>query len=153
MGLGKHTAFRGAETGFAAASGVDNPGGARMMTTYRTVQGIRNNMVNLQQALRSAFLADSTNEMGRHATEAMAIVDEMLRTLRTDESGSDAGEGDQADQTLLQSAERALTQAWDRAEKVTLATSLPEMRERLLDFKTLADFADAYVSAALGTAP
>ena len=124
-----------------------------MMTTYRTVQGIRNNMVNLQQALRSAFLADSTNEMGRHATEAMAIVDEMLRTLRTDESGSDAGEGDQADQTLLQSAERALTQAWDRAEKVTLATSLPEMRERLLDFKTLADFADAYVSAALGTAP
>lgn len=107
-------------------------------------------MVNLQQALRSALLADSTDDMSRHASEAMAFVDEMLQSLRSDRGGSDTGRSDQADPTLLRSAEHALTQAWDRAEKVSLATSLSGMRERLLDFKTLADFADAYISAALG---
>lgn len=121
------------------------------MTSYRTVQDIRDRMVPLQQALNSACLANSTEEIGTYATTAMALVDEILRALRTARLGQDAGRVDQHDQNLLQAAERALTQAWESAEKVSLGASVNDMRARALDFKTLADFADAYVSAALGT--
>jgi hypothetical protein len=119
------------------------------MTSYRTLQGIRDRMVPLQQELNAACLAESTEAIGRHATTAMAIVDEVLETLRRGGTADDGG--DRVDRNLLQAAQRALAQAWESAEKVSLGTSAQEMRARALDFKTLADFANAYVSAALGT--
>lgn len=121
------------------------------MTTFRTLQGARDRMVPLQRALQSAVLADSTEDMGRHATEAMAIVDEVLERLRAGGSGEAVDRTDAQDRSLAQAAERALTQAWDRAEKVSLATSVSDMRARVLDFKTFADFADAYLTASVGT--
>jgi CO dehydrogenase/acetyl-CoA synthase delta subunit len=118
---------------------------------YRTAQGIRENMVDLEQTLRQGLLSGTTQDISDSATRAMALVDGMLQALR---SGFEVGGGDRQDhstQNLLKAAERALTLAWDRGEKVSLGTSANEMRERLLDFKTYADFANAYVSAALGT--
>jgi hypothetical protein len=108
-------------------------------------------MIPLQQALRSATLADSTEEMGRHASDAMAIVDDVLQMLRPGGRETEDSRRDAADPQLVRAAERALTQAWDRAEKVSLAGSVVDMRARVLDFKTFADFADAYLSASLGS--
>jgi hypothetical protein len=75
----------------------------------------------------------------------------MIHTLR---DGMDVGGGDRQDQStknLLKAAERALSLAWDKGEKVSLGTNVSEMRARLLDVKTYVDFANAYISAALGT--
>jgi CO dehydrogenase/acetyl-CoA synthase delta subunit len=121
------------------------------MAEYRTVQEIRDTMADLEQTLRDGLLADSTRVMSEKATEAMAIVDGMLQALR---DGASVGGGDRQDhstENLLKAAERALTFAWNRGEKVALGTSTEDMRARILDFKTYADFANAYVSAALGT--
>ena len=62
---------------------------------------------------------------------------------------SQVDEGD-ADHRFLQAAVSCLTHAWNNAEKVGLGSSTSEMRARLIDFKTPADYAAAYLRMATG---
>lgn len=121
------------------------------MTMYRDVQSIRDTMLNLDRTVRAGILADSTRDMSARASEGMAMVDQVLQTLRTTLNTGSTDSDLKVERPLLEAAQRALDHAWSRAERVAIGNSASEMREYLVDFKTWADFATAYLSAALGS--
>ena len=121
------------------------------MTMYRDVQSIRDTMLNLDRTVRAGILADSTRDMSARASEGMAMVDQVLQTLRTTLNTGSTESDLKVERPLLEAAQRALDHAWSRAERVARGNSASEMREYLVDFKTWADFATAYLSAALGS--
>jgi hypothetical protein len=116
---------------------------------FRQLQQVRDKMDLVHQPLRNAILADSTRDMSLYLGQAQAAADETLNRLQGTVNAGVAGLSDE-DGALLRAAERALDLALDAAGKVALGNNVREMRDRLLEFKTQVDFAEAYVCAALG---
>jgi phosphoribosylformylglycinamidine (FGAM) synthase-like enzyme len=123
--------------------------------TYRGVQHLIDRMDDIQGHLRSAILADTTRDMATHSGEAQTLVDTLLQEV--DDvlklGAPDLDENSQSrriERVMTQAARDTLVDAMNSAEKVGLAENVQEMRERLLDFKTHVDFADAHLHAAAG---
>ena len=120
---------------------------------YREVRDCLQTMQILQKHLEAAIIADDTRVMAPESAAAMAEVDQILAALRSGTKRADEGQGcddeGDADRVMVEAAIAALGDAWTTAEKVGLAGSAPEMRARLLTFKTNADYADAYLRAAV----
>lgn len=114
---------------------------------YRRIQDFQREMNDLQSDLRTAILSDQIREMDRSAGEAHARAENLQRDLQglLKESG-----GEQDERRFAQAALDAMMHAIDAAQKTGLGDSVPDLRQRLLVFKTWADYADAYLHAALG---
>lgn len=123
---------------------------------FREVHEVHRKVQDLQGQIRSAILADTTPDMTRFGGSAQALVDEVLLRLRRTQSEGAAAEQDvpkeeRVERRFVDAAANSLNLAWSSAESVGLGTNVSEMRARLLDLKTHADFAEAYLHAALGT--
>lgn len=116
---------------------------------YRQVQQVLDRMSPLQNELRAGILGDSTQEMSTRGTMAMAIIDEMIETLRRANRPDEAGQPE-VNTTLVDAARRALNLSWARVEAIALGTNTSVMRQALLDSKTYADLAAAYIAASIG---
>jgi hypothetical protein len=121
-----------------------------MATIYRRVQTVRDSMDELQSALHDAILSDNTRDMSARAEDAQAITDRLLRDLGNAIGQAWSGQSERVQRSFVEAAISSLRIAWADAEKVGLGTSVAEMRARLLDFKTQADYAAAYLRGALG---
>lgn len=121
--------------------------------TYRDVQHLLDRMNDVQGHLRVALLADTTRDMTAHSGQAQTLVDTLLQevddALKARDSGLESGNR-RGERVMTQAARDALIDSMNGAEKVGLAENVQDMRERLLDFKTHVDFADAYLRAAAG---
>jgi hypothetical protein len=117
---------------------------------YRQVQQVLDKMSVLQRELRAGIVASSTQEMSTRGSMSMALIDEMIETLRRGAQVHDTGEPE-VNADLVGAAQRALDLAWARIEKLALGTDTTLMREALLDSKTYVDLTAAYVAASLGT--
>ena len=51
---------------------------------------------------------------------------------------------------MVQATQRALGLAWANSERVAVGSTVPEMRQALLECKTFVDYAEAYIAASLG---
>ncbi|MBV9282436.1 MAG: hypothetical protein JOZ41_20345 [Chloroflexi bacterium] len=116
---------------------------------HRELQHVRDSLDLIHRPLNAAILAESTRDVTAYLGRAQAASDQALLELNNalSRSGSNIG---RTERSLVQAAANALTQAFGGAEKVFLGANVSEMRQRLLDFKTQVDFADAYLRAALG---
>lgn len=121
---------------------------------YRETQSARDRMEDLQGKLREAILAERTRDILAFSGEAQTIADQLTRSLENalKEGGSGGGSsyGRRVEQGFVHLAARALSMAVVDGEKVALGQDALGMRNRLFDFKTHVDFADAYLHAALG---
>ena len=123
---------------------------------YREIREVQSTLEALQSHIRDALLSTSTREMvehnGRAQVSAVAAYEQIDTTLngRRLEYASDFGEP-RVDKRFVGAAQRALSEAISEAEKIALGTDVEGMRARVIDFKTRADFVDAYLRAALGT--
>lgn len=113
---------------------------------YREVQRIRDDIQRVQQAVTLGILADSTREIGGHTGEAMAQIDALIDSLNHLPDSDSEG----VEPALVQAAQRALSLAWTNSERVALGSSVPEMRQALVECKTFVDYAEAYIAASLG---
>jgi hypothetical protein len=113
---------------------------------YREVQRIRDDIQSVQRAVRAGILADVTRDVSGYTSEAMAQIDALINSLSHLPPGDNQG----VEPALIGAAQRALNLAWARSERVGLGSSVPEMREALVDCKTYVDYAEAYVAASLG---
>lgn len=113
---------------------------------YREVQRIRDDIGSAQRAVRAGILAETTRDISGFAGEAMAQIDALLFTLRNLPSGDSGG----VEPELIGAAQRNLNLAWAQSQRVGLGSTVPEMREALVDCKTFVDYAEAYVAASLG---
>jgi hypothetical protein len=93
--------------------------------------------------------------MTTHSGQAQTLIDTLLQEV-DDVLAAAGSEGEptthtsRGERVLTQAARNALVDSMNGAEKVGLAENAQDMRERLLDFKTHVDFADAYLRAAAG---
>lgn len=115
---------------------------------YRRIQDFQRDMNRLQGELQSAILNDQIREMDRHAGEAHARAEQLQYDLRSLLEETKSSEGDE--RRFAQAALDSMMHAIDAAQKTGLGDNVPALRERLLTFKTWADYADAYLHAALG---
>lgn len=122
------------------------------VTMYHAVQESRQAMQDLMRDLREALLASNTREVANAATKGMADADRALRILKSGlEDDRSPGVGQRsADRGLVEAAVAALNRAWTDTEKVELGRDVDEMRGVVYDIKTQADYADAYLAAAVG---
>jgi hypothetical protein len=124
------------------------------METYRQLHEVRDRMQDLQRHLRSAILADTTEEMTRYGGDAQSLADGLLGSLRDILSQGPPGSGARGEKQVewrsVDAAANSLNLAWGSAERIALGTNVSEMRAYLVDMKTHTDFAEAYVHAALG---
>jgi hypothetical protein len=118
------------------------------MQTFRDLEDFQRRMNDLLSLLRSAILATDTREMGKYAGSAHGMAEDMKRDL--DGLREAASEGNRWQQAMAGAAGNALRDGILSAQKVGLATNVEEMRAYVLDFKTSADFAAAYLRASLG---
>jgi hypothetical protein len=114
---------------------------------YRVTRQLEDRLDVLENHLRAALLADDTRTISAETAAAQAITVEVLDRLKAVVSA--AGE-DAPDHHYIQSAINCLTHAWSNAEKVGLGSSVREMRERVIDFKTPVDYASAYLQIEIG---
>lgn len=114
---------------------------------YREIREQFGKATSLEQYLRRALLADDTRVMSTESANAQSVTLELSHALRKalDETGPD-----DANRTLVEAAATSLNLAWSYAEKVALGTSPTDMRAYIVDFKTKADHAVAYLHAAIG---
>ncbi len=119
-----------------------------MSSMYRRIQDFQREMNDLQGELQAAILSDQIREMDRLAGEAHARAENLQRDLQVLLRETTGGEEDE--RRFAQAALDAMMHAIDAAQKTGLGDSVPALRERLLVFKTWADYADAYLHAALG---
>jgi hypothetical protein len=132
---------------------MESEGRKAMM--YRGVQHLIDRMDNIQGHLRMAILSDTTRDMTAHSGQAQTLVDTLLEevddVLKSGETNEDASSRSRRiERVMTQAARDTLVDSMNSAEKVGLGANVQEMRERLLDFKTHVDFADAYLRAATG---
>lgn len=114
---------------------------------YREIRALTTQLDELFARLRAALLAEDTREIGTAATTAQAMMVELLNAVKA----LAASEGRQdADIRFVRAALASLEGAWESAQKVALGTSASEMREYVVDIKTNADYARAYLQAAVG---
>ena len=115
---------------------------------YRQLQEVMRRLPDMQEKIRASLLSDNIREMTTLADEAHAIAEDVkfdLDHLLNNSDGSEEGE-----RRFAQAALDSLQSAILNAQKVALATNVNETRARVLEFKTRADYADAYLHAALG---
>ncbi len=115
---------------------------------YREIRACGPKLDELDSQLRTALLAEDTRQIGTAATTAQALALELLRTLKEQ---SDSGSDSDVNPAFVAAAISSLNRAWQHAESVALGTNATEMRAHVVDFKTSADFARAYLRAAIGT--
>jgi hypothetical protein len=119
------------------------------MSSDRRIERVWQRMEDLQGQLRSAILAETTQEMESPAGVAHAEsidLEDQLESLPEELRNHDNGRSVSL-QTALVCVEHAIVSA----QKIALATNVTEMRAYLLEFATHVNFADAYLQAALGT--
>jgi hypothetical protein len=126
------------------------------MMMFRRAHNARDRMQDLQIRLRSGLLADTTRDMSAYSGDAQTLINELLTALRETlaERGTSAQENSdevKIERRFIDAAANSLNLAWASAEDVGAGTDIAEMRARLLEVKTHADFAHAYLNAALGT--
>lgn len=113
---------------------------------YREVQRIRDEIQSVRHAIDEGILSDSTRDMGHRVSEAMAQIDALLYSLGHLPTDDNQG----IEPALIQATQRALSLAWANSERVAVGSTVPEMRQALLQCKTFVDYAEAYVAASLG---
>jgi hypothetical protein len=118
------------------------------MTMYRRIQDFQREMNDLQGNLQTAILSDQIREMTQNAGEAHARAENLQRDLQALLGETDGGEHEE--RRFAQAALDSVMHAIDAAQKTGLGDDVPSLRARLLVFKTWADYADAYLRAALG---
>jgi t-SNARE complex subunit (syntaxin) len=118
------------------------------MTMYRRIQDFQREMNDLQGDLKSAILSDEIREMVEHSGEAHARAENLQSELRAMLDEIQGGE--QEERRFAKAALDSIMHAIDAAQKTGLGDDVPSLRARLLVFKTWADYADAYLHAALG---
>lgn len=114
---------------------------------YRVTRQLEDKLDALDNHLRAALLADDTRTISTEAAAAQALTVDVLDRLKAALAQVDEND---PDHRFTQAAITCLTHAWNNAEKVGLGTSASEMRSRLIDFKTPADYAAAYLRMAIG---
>jgi hypothetical protein len=114
---------------------------------YRATREVEDKLDVLERHLRAALLADDTRTISAETAAAQALTVEILDRLKTALARVDDGD---PDHRFIQAAVNCLSDAWNNAEKVGLGASAAEMRARLIDFKTPADYAAAYLRMAIG---
>jgi len=116
---------------------------------YREIRDAQHIMESILNHVRTAILAENTRDMNEYAGAAQAgIVRVKQRLVGINDEGD--GGGPHVDRHFLETAVTALERAFAQAEHVAMAVNTGEMRAYLVDFKTYADHADAYLRAALG---
>lgn len=113
---------------------------------YREVQQIRDDIQTVQKAVRAGLLADTTRDISSYTSEAMALIDGLIQRL----GGMSVDGAEDVEPALVRAAGRALNQAWVQSERVGVGSTVPAMREALVDCKTFIDYAEAYTAASLG---
>jgi hypothetical protein len=108
----------------------------------REIQSAQETMQSLQEHLRAALLANSTRDAIGHSSAAQQAAVEIAARLEEATSGQD-----ESPEPLLEAAQLALNHAIENGERVAIATNIDEMRARVIDLKTQADYADAYIRA------
>lgn len=110
------------------------------MAIFREHQEIRDTIVRLQEILRAAILADDMAEVRKLSGDAHGLAENLKVAMqRVPERNH-----------LVHAADNAVHMAILSAQKVGLGTDVADSRPWLLDFKTNIDYADAYLTAALG---
>jgi hypothetical protein len=122
---------------------------------YREIREVQSTVEALQTHVRDALLSTSTRDMvehtGRAQVSAVAAKEELDRLLDGHDADDPSSFGEpRVESRFVDAANRSLGVAITEAEKLTLGVDVDSMRARLVDFKTLADFADAYLQAAVG---
>lgn len=144
---------------------------------YRELQHAHRDIDRLQEYLRAAMLADDVSEIGAHMGVAQALalqIDHHLEALVTGTSAAgeehstrerlahevahttrqlmdeirDPGAG--AERRRIEVARQAIANVITGVQRVQLRTTASQMLLALIDCKTNADYADAYVREALG---
>lgn len=122
---------------------------------YREIRNVQSMVEALQAHVRDALLSTATRDMVEHAGRAQvsaAAAKEGLDSVlagQADGAANSMGEP-RVEARFVHAANRSLSIAITEAEKVALGVDVDSMRARLIDFKSRADFADAYLRAALG---
>ena len=122
---------------------------------YREIREIQSTIESLQRHVSDAIVSTSTRDMVEHAgraqVSAVAAKDTLDRLSSTRaRPDSDSFGEPRIDAAFVRAAGHSLGEAIVEAEKVELGTDIDGMRLRLIAFKTCADFADAYLRAAIG---
>lgn len=125
------------------------------MMMYRTIHDVQRRMPDLTQSINAAILADDTRDIASHGGAAMTIIDDVLHTLRDalDHEGTSLADEQpevHLEQRFVQAAADAFTVAWNYVEAIGGGTDVSSMRASMVDGKTHADYAVAYLTAALG---
>jgi len=120
-----------------------------MTNMYRHVENVRDRLGDLQNHIRDAVLADNTRDISAHASAAQAVADQVLRELQESLESRDSG-GARVERQFVDLAANELSMSVTEGQRVATGANVQEMRERLLRFKTHADFADAFIRCALG---
>jgi hypothetical protein len=119
---------------------------------YRDLQDTQLTMEALHAHLRAALLANNTRDAIGHAGAAQEAAAVVLRKLEqalrsSDNRGSALRD---ANPDMLRAAHSSMSIAVEAGERVALGTNIDQMRDRLIDFKTQVDYADAYLRVSLG---
>lgn len=121
---------------------------------YHEIRAVQSTVEDLQSHIRDVLQATTTRETIEHAGRAhvsAAAAKEELDTLldgRYRENESSFGEP-RVDRRYVDAANRALTILVTEAETIALGVDVESMRARVIDFKTRADYADAYLRVAV----
>jgi hypothetical protein len=122
---------------------------------YREIRAVQSIVEALQSHIGDSLLSTSTRDMiehtGRAHVSALAAKDQLDRLLDRQYTEDESSFGEpRVDRRFVDAANRALSVVITEAEKVALGTDIESMRARLIDFKTRADYADAYLRVAVG---
>jgi hypothetical protein len=122
---------------------------------YRQIREVQSIVETLQSHLRDALPSTSTRDMVEHAgraqVSAVAAKQELDSLVSGEDEDTSSSFGEpRIDSTYVDAANRSLSIAITEAEKLALGLDVDSMRARMIDFKTRADFADAYLRAAIG---
>lgn len=122
---------------------------------YREIREVQSTVDALLTHVRDALLATSTRDMvehnGRAQVSAVSAKEELDKLLGGQGNDDETPFGEpRVESRFVHAANRALSVAISEAEKIALGVDLESMRARVIDFKTRADYADAYLRAAVG---
>lgn len=130
------------------------------MSVDTGLQRLEHRREALQRLLRSAIMAETIGEMqnlaGAAHAEAVNLDDELnalLKDAAWDPGLPTTGGDKRRARELVRAARDSVEYAILAAQRIGLADTAGEMRAYILDFMTQADFAEAYLRAALGTEP
>jgi hypothetical protein len=122
---------------------------------YREIRAVQSTVEALQSHIGDALLSTSTRDTIEHAgrahVSAVAAKEELDRLLDGRYKATESSFGEpHVNARYVDAANRALSVVITEAEKIALGTDVESMRARLIDFKTRADYVDAYLRVAVG---